>query len=443
MENYDQIVKDYFEKEAGHIVLLSKDQSFYNLLRGTLFKFLSIRGSSPDCLCVFSEQTAALSEIQNKSKANIPTMVLVERVINNKHTTDFILNLKKLFAECKLILLSYEISEHEIALVYELGIDNIIIKPVSVNSLIQKMAFTIRPHGELNQLMTEGKKLLRQRKYDEVLHVGSKILEIKPNSPAGLMLSGDALLGLGRREEAFEALEKAHEQSHLFMEPIKKLAEFFKGWDDNEYLKYLKKLDKISPLSAERKYEIGKIYLKRSEIEEADAYFEQAVKCGIKEAQEYVAQIMNGIAESLLDICPDMAEKYYSKMLDFKGKNLNKDDLETFNRLGIAMRKQGKWEEAVQNYMEALKIAPQEGRLYYNIGLAYAEGKEYRKSAESFKQAVMFQEDIHMISVIAARNIAGIFIQTEQFKEARQIIRQALKFFPNDADLRELLNAAQ
>ncbi len=443
VENYDQIVKEYFEKGPGYVVLLSKDQSFYNLLRGTLFKFLSVRGSAVSCLSTFSDQASALSEIQDKSKAHIPTMVLVERLINSKPTTEFILNVRTLFPDCKVILLTYEISEHELALLYELGVNNIIIKPVSINSLIQKMAFTIRPHGELNQLMNEGKLLLHQGEYNEVLQICSKILEIKPNSPAGLMLSGDALIGMGRREEARDALEKAHEQSELFMEPIKKLAAFFKGQDDTEHLKYLKKLDKISPLSTERKFEIGKIHLKRNELEKADAYFEQAVKCGVKEAQEYVAQVMGGIAELLLETSPAMAEKYYSKLLDFKGKNLNRDDLEIFNRLGIAMRKQGKWETAVDNYTQALKVAPQEGGLYYNIGLAYAEGKEYKKSALNFKRAIRFQEDIHTTSVAAARNIAGIFIQTGQFKEARMVIEQALEFFSHDNRLKEMLKESE
>ncbi len=433
---YDQIVRDYFEGQSGHVILLSDEPSFYKLLRGTLYKILAIRR---DCMSYFQEQSKAMLEIKDKTGSGVPVLVFVERLLRGKPSADFILNIRKLFPEVKLVVLTGETGEEDLIFLHELGANNIITKPVSVDSLVQKLAFTIKPQGKLNQLVEGGKQLLRRGELEKVMQISAKILEIKPDSPAGLMLLGDALSGMGRRDEALKAYLKAHEQSKVFMEPIKKLAEFYKDNDDTEYLRYLKKLDSISPLNTERKCEIGRVYLDREELEEAEAYFDQAVKCAVKEAHTYLSQVMSGIAESLFDVAPEKAEKYYSKLLAVKAANLTSDDLETYNRLGIALRKQGKWKRAVENYQEALRVAPDEAGLYYNIGLAYSDGKEYALCAKYFKRAVRSEQMVHKSAPSVARNIAGIFLKVGMNEEARVVIEEALTEFSDDERLKALL----
>ncbi|WP_320172016.1 tetratricopeptide repeat protein [Maridesulfovibrio sp.] len=434
--SYDQIVRNFFEGLSGHAILLSDEPSFYKLLRGTLYKILAIRR---DCLSFFQEQPTAMLEIKDKAGSGVPVLVFVERILKGKPSADFILNIRKLYPEIKLIVLTGETGEEELIFLHELGANNIITKPVSVDSLVQKLAFTIKPQGKLNQLVEGGKQLLRRGELEQVMQISAKILEIKPGSPAGLMLLGDALSGMGRRDEALKAYLKAHEQSKVFMEPIKKLAEFYKNNDDVEYLRYLKKLDSISPLNTERKCEIGRVHLERDELEDAESYFDQAVKCAVKEAHGYLSQVMSGIAESLFEIAPEKAEKYYSKLLSVKAANLTADDLETYNRLGIALRKQGKWQRAVENYQEALRVAPNEAGLFYNIGLAYSDGKEYSLCAKYFKRAVRSEQMIHKSAPSVARNIAGIFLKMGMTDEARMVIEDALTEFTEDARLKALL----
>ncbi|WP_320006439.1 tetratricopeptide repeat protein [Maridesulfovibrio sp.] len=433
---YDKIVREFYEGQGGFTVLLSDEPSFYKLLRGTLHKILAIRR---DCLAFFQNQAPCLNEIKEKSAAGQPVLVFVERLLKGRPSADFILNIRKLFPEIKVVVLTDETSQEELIFLHELGASNIITKPVSVDSLVQKLAFTIQPQGKLAQLVEAGKKLLRDGELEKVLLISAKILEIKPDSPAALMLQGDALSGMGQRDEALKSYLKAHEQSKVFMEPIKKLAEFYKGNNNDQYLHYLKKLDAISPLNTERKCEIGKVHLDRSEIDDAEIYFDQAVRCAVKEAHNYLSQVMSGIAESLFDVAPEKAEKYYAKLLQVKASSLSSDDLETYNRLGIALRKQGKWQKAVENYQAALKVAPNEPGLFYNIGLAYSDGKEYARCAKYFKRAVRSDGMIHQSAASVARNIAGIFIKVGMTEEARVVIEEALTKFPDDEKLKALL----
>lgn len=437
--SYDQIVREFFEGQSGYALLLSDEPSFYKLLRGTVYKILAIRG---DCTGYFQEQAPAMREIKDKAGAGVPVLILVERILKGRPTADFILNIRKLYPEVKIVVLTGEINEDELIFLHELGANNIITKPVSVDSLVQKLAFTIRPQGKLNQLVEVGKQLLRRGELEKVMQVSAKILEIKPDSPAALMLLGDALSGLGRRDEALKSYTRAHEQSKVFMEPIKKLAEFYKDSDNGEYLHYLKKLDSISPLNTERKCEIGRVHLEREELEEAEAFFDQAVKCAVKEAHSYLSQVMSRIAESLFDIAPDKAEKYYSKLLSVKSSNLSADDLGTYNRLGIALRKQGKWQRAVDNYQEALRVAPGEAGLFYNIGLAYSDGKEYSMCAKYFRRAARSEQMIHKSTPSVARNMAGIFLKVGMKEDARVVIEDALSEYPDDARLKALLKKA-
>ncbi len=85
----------------------------------------------------------------------------------------------------------------------------------------------------------------------------AEILRRKETRPVAYMLLGDAFLAEGRRDEAIRAYETAHVGARLYLEPLKKLADAHKELDEDAYLRYLRKLDVISPLNTERKCEIA------------------------------------------------------------------------------------------------------------------------------------------------------------------------------------------
>jgi len=71
-----------------------------------------------------------------------------------------------------------------------------------------------------------------------------------------------------------------------------------------------------------------------------------------------------------------------------EGIELNEKYVYLYNCLGIALRKQGKFQDAIQNYNRALKIDPQDANLYYNLCKAFAGDKDYDKAKDSLKKAV-------------------------------------------------------
>ena len=54
-----------------------------------------------------------------------------------------------------------------------------------------------------------------------------------------------------------------------------------------------------------------------------------------------------------------------------KAINLMPNEIQTYNRLGIALRKQKKYLEAIQEYQKALQKEPENEVILYNVSIAY------------------------------------------------------------------------
>jgi tetratricopeptide (TPR) repeat protein len=64
-----------------------------------------------------------------------------------------------------------------------------------------------------------------------------------------------------------------------------------------------------------------------------------------------------------------------------------------YNRLGIALRKQGKYLEAIGKYKKALDIDPEDYNVHYNLGRAYMEASMISDAKKQFKEAARINPD--------------------------------------------------
>jgi DNA-binding response OmpR family regulator len=216
--------------------------------------------------------------------------------------------------QAPVIVIIPEMGDNEINLLREMGANNILVNPYSPINLIEKIANTLKPSG-LSEVIENCQKLLAQKEYAAVLRVCDRILRLKPGSSAAHMLKGDAHLAMSRDELESETI--SHKQSALnlytlawegnskYIEPIKRLINFHKE-DGNvsEQVKFLKELDKLSPLSIERKIEIGFILvLSLKEKEEGTKYLDMAIDLAKNEnnddrLEEISKRIVEAVAES-------------------------------------------------------------------------------------------------------------------------------------------------
>lgn len=425
---YDSIVYDYFEKTNGSIILISEDPLFKKMLSSTIFKVI---GTKRDCLTAVETIHAGLKKVQLMHKAGLDFIVFIERMVGGAPSTDTILTLKRLLPELKIIVLVGETKRENIAFFYEIGVANVISKPASMNNIIEKLAFTVKPQGKLSEYMHIGKRCLAAGKLMEAMKIAQKVLKLKPESPAGLMLKGDVHLAQNEVDKALESYHLAHESSKIYLEPIKKLVDAYRGVNDDEMLKYMKKLDRLSPLNAQRKTEIGKVHAQRSEMDKAEAYFDQALETVTREAMGMISAVAENIAEAVAND-PGMSEKYLTKVLEAKGARLDKSDIALFNKLGIALRGQGKWREAIENYAAALRISPEDEGLHYNMGMAFYDGGDKHRAGQCFMKALRFNPDFYKASETVSMNLGELFADLREYEYALPCFENALRLNPEN-----------
>jgi tetratricopeptide (TPR) repeat protein len=75
-----------------------------------------------------------------------------------------------------------------------------------------------------------------------------------------------------------------------------------------------------------------------------------------------------------------------------------KKNVHVYNRLGIALRKQNKWKEAIEEYRKALQVEPENETVFFNLGTAYLEGDKIegnkkKDALQSFNKALDINPD--------------------------------------------------
>ncbi len=436
-QQYENTVIDYIDKQNGHFIVLSDDQSFLTLLRLTLGKVL---GLQPDILTTVVDPAQLLRYINKVIVRHPSPVIFMERVMGARDLSFLVQQFKGAFPLSRIIVLTIGAERDRIMLLHEVGADNFIAKPVSTNTLVEKIAFTLRPQTRLGQMIDSAKELLDKKRPEEALELCRKILEIKPNSAAGYLVMGDAHRLKGDIEKARGSYELASQHANLFLEPLRRLAELHEEAGDAKMrLLYLQKLDKLSPLNVDRKVNIGEIHLRLGNADEAEKLFDSALAQVTREAMRNVSSVSNRIAAFYEEKNPVKAEKFLRKTLEIRESFLSRADVHTFNLLGISLRQQGRWKDAVAEYVKALKLAPDDENLYYNMAMAYAEGKEFSAARGNMIRALELNPDIVRSNASVAYNMGLVFVQSESVERGLQCFKTALELEPEFEPARKAL----
>lgn len=433
------VLRDYFVKRAGQLLCLSDDPTFINLLRLTV-KELAV--NQPELIVLIPDASRTLKMISDSFAAGKKPALFIERVMGTTGETSFLVKqFRESFPELRIFVMTTTAEKGRIMLLYESGADNFILKPISSIDLIEKMAATLRQPSIVRQLLDKARTLIVKNVSREAIKITQKVLEVKPDSASGYVVMGDALRVSGMADKAQVAYERACKYSEDYLEPLQKLVDLARetGKPDMQ-LEYLKRLDSLSPLNAQRKVEMGELQVTLGNTEAAKQLFDTAVHRAYKDAMAQVAAMTEKIAVSLQEADPVQAEKYLRRCLELKGNDLTVDDLSTFNQLGISLRKQGRWQDAITEYKKALKIAPQAEVLFYNIAMAHAEGKEYDTAIRSMLKALSLNSGLPRSSAAIAYNMGRIFSLGYTRDKAMQCLEIALELDPEHEAARALLN---
>ncbi|EGJ50115.1 tetratricopeptide repeat protein [Desulfocurvibacter africanus] len=424
-----QPVQNFVLQENGLFLLLTKDAGFLNVFTRTVVQVLALK---PVCCRIHTSAEDAMKAIGQLAARDRKLVLLVEREIEGISHIQLIKHVKLFFPLVRIILLTREIQEDLLILLHELGTDSVITKPIGERALAEKLANAIRPMGKLGDLLEKGKSHLLRGNTSMAMTLGEEALRHKPDSPSALMLVGDALRAMERHEDALSAYAEAHHSAELYLEPIKRLIQTYSELGDSvKELEYLERLDRLSPLNVERKVQIGGLKLKLGNLSAADREFGKAVKLTTDQAMSLISGLSRNIAEQCMAQAPELAERYLRYSLEAKQKILSRSDMETFNALGLVLRMQGKWREAVAEYRKALDIAPEDEIIRYNLALAFMDGEEYENAAAEVERALVTNGEFGQDNDTVCFNLGHIFWRAGNLPMAMFYFTQTLKLNPD------------
>ena len=439
--------KDYAEaviehlREGGRIVCVSDDKPFIDTLRGLIRDELKMPAT---CLMTTSAAEMLVRLARQAAEAKAATLFLVEREINGRDLSFAVRLLKNGYPELKVLMLARESDRQRIVQLQESGMDGCILKPMDGPTLLERMALTVRPQNQVERSLDWARSLMGQGENLRALQACMQALEHKGNAAAVLLLMGDIFMALDEFDKAADAYAKAAGASPMFMDPLRRLAALHaqKG-DSARELECLEKLDGISPMDVERKFRMGELNLKLNQTDKARKLLDDAVKLSSRQAKESSAGVASRVAELYADSAPETAAAFLRRALDARKEFWGPEDLAAFNRLGLLLRRAGRWRDATEEYQKALGIAPNDGGLYYNLGMAWLEGKEAESARTACLKALTLNPDLPRTSPRVAMNLARVFLAANDRMHVMPLLHTALELAPDNAEVKELLARAE
>jgi tetratricopeptide (TPR) repeat protein len=283
------------------------------------------------------------------------------------------------------LMITGEVSEEIVAAAAESEVDSYLLKPFQVTALENRLKEIIKKKlhpsgGEALFLQAQKFKLAGQP--EQALHLLEKLTKPPYMKQAKTFnLAGECLQALGDHESAAECFTQAVEINPKFLKTYQSLATLMESTGRlDEACQYLEQAQTLSPLNTERLYHLGQLCLQTGNQEKAQDYLHQCLKTGHNFANSHRQEAAEVFLQAGLS---ETAEMLFTQSLQEDPKNLH-----LYNRLGIALRRQQKHQEALDCYHKALKVDPKSEKIYYNLGILYFDIGQKEKSLDAFRNAL-------------------------------------------------------
>jgi len=118
----------------------------------------------------------------------------------------------------------------------------------------------------------------------------------------------------------------------------------------------------------------------------------------------------------------DRAEKIYVKTINENPKNW-----EVYDGYGYFLTKNGRYDEAIENYKTVLKLTPKYSSAFNNIGVNYFYKDDFKRAADAFSEAA--QLDPVSSTYI---NTGNMYYCSKDYEKAAEMFEQALRIEPEN-----------
>jgi len=283
------------------------------------------------------------------------------------------------FQNLPMLILISNITPEQVGKAGEIGVSGFLLKPFPPVALVQKVFSIVQARNnppEHVKLLLDGEAAAKAGRIDEALELFQKSRDL--NNSARITVNIGITFELKKMyQEAHHEYDEAVEINPQYLKAYVVAADLMvKTGKHKEAIPYLEKALEISPNSPKRQILKAKIHLKTGNFKEAIKSFEKAIKLDRHNSIDISeALISSGHAEK--------AEEVLRAYLD-----TNENHSATYNKLGIALRRQGKWQQAILEYRKAIDIYKKDEALWFNMGKAFIEGGDRERARDSFLRAL-------------------------------------------------------
>lgn len=412
-----------FYEQGGVFVLSTEDKNFIKQIG----KILSASGLDYYNYFFMQDFSIYLQSLDYFLRYKKQLFLFSEDMLHHKHCYMNYRNIKYNYGEnCLIICLTSNSTREVSSLYFEMGADDIIVKPFSLKGLAEKI-FKVSNLTKTNKHIKHCKTLLCKGKLDQAKSQIKELMDHGKSQSRCYLMLGNIAQEKQETEKAKDYYLKAHKLSPDFLDPLHRLAEISE--DNSEKIHYLSKLDQISPRNPERKLEMGKCYSEIGEKDSSEQYFESSLEIMKDMNMESKLNTLMDIAQHYKDKDLNKCMHYMNQILKLRKDSMSASDLAIFNEIGLQLRKQGRWQEAVEYYGTALDLG-EDASIYYNIGIAYLQGKYYFKTIEYMLKAVRTDESLMYNSASIPYNLGLAYAKSGNTEQARDYFEKALEINP-------------
>jgi tetratricopeptide (TPR) repeat protein len=257
------------------------------------------------------------------------------------------------FVTTPFLLLSEVVTQAQVVEAGEAGVSEILCRPITLERLRDRVNELLYPTEDATKLEAErvyarGLKLMEEKRWQEAMAVFQHILTLF-DSPEVYYNLGYINTVLERYEEAIVYFRRATEIDQTFAQAYQRMGECYKAMGQSEEAK------KCLNLATD-------IYKRKDEQEETRS--------------EVLQEVMR----------------------------VNPKTINIFNTLGIIYRRQGRFEEAADQYRRAIKVNPKDENIHYNLARTFFELKDYKQARQSLIRSLelnpAFEEAAKLLSVV-------------------------------------------
>jgi tetratricopeptide (TPR) repeat protein len=298
--------------------------------------------------------------------------------------------------------------------------------------------------------------LAKQKKYQSALSEFDEVLKRQPAD--GVALNGKAmmLIALNKIDEGFAVMQKAIETNPDNIQALHNLALFNLNHDHPEVaIPLWQRVLTIAPDDPDALVGLGEILMRQGKLDDALGYFNKVIEKDDRHARAIYLAGKTIAQHRPLDAIP-----YYERAA------LLADEAEPWYDLGLVRMFAREWRLAGQAFTQALKFAPDDYRIYLELGKVHLEMRRFDDAISHFEEVLKLNPPpqakvtvrYHMGLVREAQgnkkkaadeylqtlkadpnhlgatlNLAALYLEDKRFDAAKPLLDKALEIAPTNA----------